>query len=120
MANRKERIPALIDKNIRDIIQYEVKNPKIGFISVTDVVTSGDFSYTKVYVSFLGSKYPNQRLLELNKVKGFVRSSLAKKMDIRKVPEITFILDDTFERVEKLEKALNKDKIEIESLNKKA
>jgi ribosome-binding factor A len=118
MANRKERIATLIDKNIRDIIQFEVKNDKIGFISVTDVVTSTDFSYTKVYVSFLGAKYPHQNLEELEKAKGFIRSSLAKKLDIRKVPELTFYLDDTFDKIEQLENALKKDEIKINKIKK--
>lgn len=118
MANRKERISTLIDKNIRDIIQFEVKNPKIGFITVTDVDVSSDFSYAKIYVSFLGAKYPRQNLSELDKAKGYIRSSLAKKMDIRKVPELTFLLDDTYQRIEKLEKALDADKKEIDSIKK--
>ena len=53
MASRKDRVPALILKNISEIIQFEVKSKSIGFVTVTDVVVSNDFSHAKVYVTFL-------------------------------------------------------------------
>lgn len=118
MADRKQRIQSIISKNISEIIQFEVKNPHIGFVSVNEVDVSSDFSYAKVYVSFLGSKYPKQNLEELNKAKGFIRSSLAKKLDIRKTPEISFYLDDTFDKSERLEKLLNSEHEKLDSLKK--
>jgi len=118
MADRKLRIQSLIGKNLSEIIQFEVKNPKIGFCTVSEVEVSSDFSYAKVYVTFLGAKYPKQNLEELNKVKGFVRSSLAKKMDIRKTPEISFYLDETYERSERINELLKKEASEIEAMKK--
>ena len=118
MANRQERIISIIGKNIRQIVQFEIKNPKIGFVTVSDVDVSNDFSYAKVYVTFMHNKYPKQALAELNKAKGFVRSSLASKLDIRKTPEVTFYLDETFDKVASLEKALDKDRLEIDKISK--
>ncbi|HOF53759.1 MAG: 30S ribosome-binding factor RbfA [Bacilli bacterium] len=115
MANRTERIQSIIAKNISEILQFEVKNKSVGLVSVTEVRVSSDFSYAKVYVSFIGAKHPNVNLEALNAAKGFVRSSLASKLDIRKVPEISFILDDTFEKRDRIEKIL---KEEAETLNK--
>ena len=115
MANRTKRIQSIIAKNISEILQFEVKNKNVGLVSVTEVRVSTDFSYAKVYVSFIGAKHPNANLEALNAAKGFVRSSLASKLDIRKVPEITFILDDTFEKQDRIEKIL---KEEAETLNK--
>ena len=82
MADRVLRIQSIIGKNISEIIQFELHNKHIGLVSVNEVEVTKDFSLAKVYVSFIGSKYPNQNLEELNKCKGFIRTSLSKKIDI--------------------------------------
>ncbi|MCH3910132.1 MAG: 30S ribosome-binding factor RbfA [Bacilli bacterium] len=118
MANRSGRVKALIGKNISDILAFELKNPHIGMVSVNEVVVNSDYSLAKVYVSFLGSKYPLQNLDELNRCKGVVRSFLAKKMDLWKVPDIVFIYDERFNRAESLEKALAKEEDDINKAKK--
>ncbi len=119
MADRIQRIQSIIGKNISEIIQFEVKNPRIGFCTVSEVEVSTDFSHAKAYVSFLGAKYPHQNLEELNKVKGYIRSSLAKKIDIRKTPEIDFVLDNTFEKTSKLDEVLAQEGKAIEEMKNK-
>jgi len=118
MADRTQRIQSVIGKNISEIIQFELKNPRIGFCTVSEVWVSSDFSYARVYVSFLGAKFPKQNLEELNKTRGYVRSSLAKKIDIRKTPEITFYLDETFEKMNHLDEVLAKESKQIEKMKK--
>lgn len=118
MADRIARIQSIIGKNISEIIQFELKNKNIGFCTVSEVEVSKDFSYAKVYVTFLGAKYPKQNLEELNKCKGYIRSSLARKIDIRKTPEITFYLDDTFDKVDRLNEVLKLDEENIKNMKK--
>ncbi len=118
MANRKERVPALILKNISEILQFEVKNKTIGFVTVTDVDVSSDFSHAKVYVSFLDKGGHAERLEALERTKGFIRSSLARKMDIRKVPELHFIIDDSYERAQKLDEGLKKEEEALRKIRK--
>ena len=118
MADRVERIKTIIGKNISDIIQFELRNPKIGFCTVKEVWVSVDFSYARVYVTFLGTKYPHQNLEELNKCRGFVRSSLAKKIDIRKTPNIEFLLDETDEKASKIDEILKKEQEKLDSMKK--
>ena len=118
MADRTQRIQSIIGKNISEIIQFELKNPRIGFCTVSEVWVSSDFSYARVYVSFLGAKYPKQNLEELNKTKGYVRSSLAKKINIRKTPEITFYLDESFQKAERLDEVLRKEKEQIDKMKR--
>ena len=120
MANKQERIATLIRKNIAEIIQFDLKNPHLGFVTIPEVKVSSDFSYAKVYVSFLGAKYPLQNLAELNRCKGYVRSSLAKKIDLRKVPELTFLLDDTFYKDERINAALKREEEQIEKAHKES
>jgi len=118
MADRKGRVKALIGKNVSDILTFELKNSHIGMVSVNEVEVNNDYSVAKVYVSFIGAKYPHQNLEELNKCKGFVRSSLAKKMDIYKVPDLVFVYDEQFERAERIEQALQKEEKDLSSLKK--
>lgn len=118
MANRNERIHALIQKNISEIIQFELKNSSVGFVSVTEAIVNRDNSLAKVYVTFLGKGDKHDRLEALNRSKGFIRSELAKRMDIYKVPEIVFILDETYDNARKLEASLAREKEEIEHKKK--
>ena len=104
MANKSGRLKAIISKNIKEICEYELTNEKIGFFTITDVVVSDDHSYAKVYVSFLANQ--KEGIERLNRAKGYVRSSLAKKIDTRRVPEITFVLDDSYEKQKHFEEVL--------------
>lgn len=119
MANRSERIQSIIAKNISEILQFEVKNKNVGLVSVTEVRVSSDFSYAKVYVSFIGAKNPQVNLEALNAAKGFVRSSLASKLDIRKVPELTFVYDDTFDKKDRMDKILKEEEDALAKLRGK-
>ena len=114
MANRTERIQSIIAKNLSEILQFEVKNKSVGLVSVNEVKVSTDFSHAKVFVSFIGASHPKANLEALNAAKGFVRSSLASKLDIRKVPELTFVIDDTLDRKERMDKILKQEEEVIE------
>lgn len=116
MANNVEKIKANISKNIREIMQYELNIPNLDFFTITEVEVSSDHSYAKIYVSFL--KDPTKNIEKLNKVKGFVRKALASRIKLRRTPEINFVLDDSFLKMEKLDNLLNKDKNEIEEMKK--
>lgn len=104
MANKLGRLKTVISKNIKEICEYELKNENIDFFTITDVVVSDDHSYAKVYVSFF--KNADKNLDKLNRAKGYVRSSLAKKLDTRRVPEVFFVLDDTYEKQKHFEEVL--------------
>ena len=108
MANKQERIATIIRKNIAEIIQFEVKDPHLGFVSIPEVKVSKDFSYATVYVSFIKDEDIEPSLEVLNKAKGFIRSDLASKMDTRRVPEIRFVLDEGYKREERISELLKK------------
>ncbi len=116
MADRSGRLRALIHKNISDIIRYEVKKPGLELTSVNEVEVSKDHSHVYVYVSFLGAKHPEWNLKELNSLKGLIRSKLASKMDLRKVPDLAFYLDDRFIRAERVEAALRKEEEDLRDI----
>lgn len=108
MANKQERIASIIRKNISEIIQFQLKDPKLGFVSIPEVKVSKDFSYATVYVSFINEEDIKPSLEVLNHAKGFIRSELAKKLDIRRVPEIRFVVDEGYKREARITELLNK------------
>lgn len=108
MANKQERIASLIRKNIAEIIQFELKNPHLGFVTIPEVKVSNDFSYAKVYVSFIKEEEIEEGMKVLEHSKGFIRSQLASKMDTRRVPEISFHLDEGYKREARIEELLKK------------
>lgn len=107
MANRQERIAAIIRKNITEIIQFEIRDPHLGFVTIPEVRVSKDFSYANVYVSFINEADEKPSLEVLNKAKGFIRSELATKLDIRRVPEIRFVVDDGYKKEARIEELLS-------------
>ena len=108
MANKQARIASLIQKNISDIILFELRNPIMRLVTVNACIVSNDYSVAKIYISHLDHDKISEALDELNRAKGAIRTSLAKKMDIYKVPELIFIIDDTYDRYERIEELLNK------------
>lgn len=106
---KKDKLAQLIQVNVSEIIQFSLKNPKIGFITVTDVVITADGSQAKVYVSFLGKQERNDAGMKaLEKSKGFIRSELAKKLSVYKVPELIFLRDESLEKGNRIEELLRK------------
>ena len=106
--SKNDKMNAIVQKAISEIIQFELKNPKLGFVTITDVRVTNDNSIAKVYVSFLGKEERNQAGLKiLNQSKGFVRSELAKRLSIRKTPELIFEIDRSLEQGNRIEKILS-------------
>lgn len=108
MANKQERIAAVIRKNITEIILRDVKNPHLGFISIPEVKVSSDISFAKIFVSFYFDKDVKNGMEALEKSKGFIRSSLAKKMDTRRIPELIFVHDEGYKKEEEITNLLKK------------
>jgi ribosome-binding factor A len=93
-----KRLEGIIRKNITDIIQFSVKDPSVGFVTISDVRISNDHSYATVYCSFLGKEERAQAGLKaLNRAKGYIRSELSQRLDIRRTPELRFEIDKALE-----------------------
>lgn len=92
------RINEEFRKEISHIIDQKLKNSSVtGLISVTKVKVTTDLKYAKVYVSIYNSKNIKDTLAGLKKSSGFIRSELAKKINLRNTPELIFELDDSLE-----------------------
>ena len=110
MTNKEERIKKKKKKSISEIITMELKNPHLGFVTIPEVKVSKDFSYAKVYVSFMFENEIEEGMKVLEKSKGFIRTGLAKRLDTRRCPELVFVLDESFKREARITELLNKDK----------
>ena len=96
--NRLNRIDEEYRKELSTIIDRELKNPNItGMISVTKVKVTNDLKYAKVYVSILNSKSVENTMEGLKKSLGFIRTELAKRINLRNTPELIFEIDDSIE-----------------------
>ena len=104
---RLGRIDEEYKKELSQIIGYELKNPNVtGMISVTKVKVTNDLKFAKVYVSILNSKNIKDTLAGLKKSSGYIRSELAKRVNLRNTPELIFELDDSIEYGAKIDSIL--------------
>lgn len=85
----------------------EIKDENIKFVTVTDCETSNDLSYCKVYVTVLYQEKKEETLKTLKNASGFIRSELAKRIEIRHVPELKFFYDDSISYGEKIDKIID-------------
>jgi len=100
MTRRIERVNSIIRYEISQLLQRQVKDPRLGnFITVTEVSTSPDLKYARVFVSRIGSEEEKQETLSaLASASGFFRNQLAKRLQIRHIPELSFQWDDSIGR----------------------
>jgi len=100
MAHRIERLGSLIRHEISQLLQRQVKDPRLGnFVTVTEVSVSPDLKYAKVFVSCIGNEEVKRDTLSgLAAASGFLRNQLAKRLRLRRIPELSFHWDDSIER----------------------
>ena len=103
---RSQRVSDLLRKEIADIIIYRLKDPRIGFITVTGVDVTDDIKLAKVYVSVFREGERKTTLEVLNSAKSFIRSELSKKLRMKFIPSIEFRLDTAIEYGNKIEELL--------------
>ena len=107
---RTDKLDSILLREISMIISREINDPKLGFPTVTEVDVAPDLNTAKVYVSFLGKNYKKRDGIEaLRRAKGHIKSELAKRIRIRKIPDLTFEVDDTLDKAERIEQILNKE-----------
>ncbi|MGN5132758.1 30S ribosome-binding factor RbfA [Aeromonas veronii] len=97
--SRTRRVGQQIQREIALILQREVKDPRIGMVTVSDVEVSRDLNYAKIYVTFLQLENDAERIKEglqgLTEAAGYIRSLLGGAMRLRVVPELRFYYDQT-------------------------
>ena len=109
---RSQRVSDLIREEVADIVMYRLKDPRIGFITVTGVDMSEDLKHARVFVSIFKEEDREQSLAILNDARPFIRSSLGKRLKMKFIPGIEFKLDTSIEYGSKIDSLLKKIKEE--------
>jgi ribosome-binding factor A len=98
MSVRANRVGEQMKKELGEIIGRKIKDPRIGFVTVTDIQVTGDLQQATVYISVLGDeKQREDTLIGLAKAKGFIRSEIGQRIRLRKTPEILFEFDESID-----------------------
>lgn len=113
MKLRANRVGEQMKKELGDIISRKIKDPRVGFVTVTDVQVSRDLQIATVYISVLGDEEQKENTLKgLAKAKGFIRSEIGQRIRLRKTPEISFEFDESIgygHRIDTLLHEINKE-----------
>ena len=115
---RVEKVQELMKQEISQIILRELKDPRIGFVTVTSVECTGDLREAKVYVSLMGSEAQVKSCwMGLNSSLGFIRREIGKRIRLRVTPELSFALDKSLDYSAHIQELLLKIKAEEEAKN---
>ena len=100
---RSERVAGSLRRELAQLIQMEVKDPEVGFISLSDVEVSRDLAHAKVFVTVFESDKAGASLKALKRAAGYLRRRLGQEMRIRSVPELHFHHDASVETGERMD-----------------
>jgi ribosome-binding factor A len=105
---RTKRIADRIREELSEMLIYEISDPRLSGVSITDVIVDRELAYANIYVSALEGGARSQEILEgLIHAQGFLRRQLAHRIDLRTFPRLRFHWDPTFERAERIEKIID-------------
>ena len=106
---RPERVQEALRQEISRVVLEEIKDPRIGFLTITKVDLTKDLRYAKVYFSVLGgAKEKALALKGLNSAKGYIRGMVADRISLRLVPEISFRIDESIEHTQEIHDLLKR------------
>ena len=112
--NRSERVAGQLRRDLARLIQLEIKDPDVGFVSLSDVEVTRDLSHAKVFITVFDPQKADTSLQALRRAATFLRRRLGQELRLRHVPELHFLHDDSVEQgshIDKLiEQALRADK----------
>lgn len=104
---RKDRVSEQIRRELAKLISTELKDPRVGMISITEVEVTADYSHAKVFFSTLaGSEHLPEVMTGLQKASGFLRRELGKRISIHMTPQLHFVFDQSLERGAELAKLI--------------
>ncbi len=101
--HRTERVADALRAAIADLLAREIKDPRIGMVTLTGVDMSPDLKHARVFFSCLGDDAAHQRALAgLRSASGYIKAHAARQLKLRYTPEITFVFDPSLERADRL------------------
>lgn len=109
--NRADRVADAIQRIVAQLIQFEIRDPRVGLVNINDVAVTRDMAYAKVFCTFVGrdGDEESEAATEiLNKASGYLRSLLAKELNMRSTPRLQFVYDKTAIRGQQLSSLIDK------------
>jgi ribosome-binding factor A len=114
---RQDRVGALIQRELSEVIQRVVKDPRVAFCTVTHVEVSADLKYVDVKVSVIGDlEQKEASLVGLKSAAGFIRREISRRLALRYSPELRFSLDDSVDHIMKIDGLLKEIETEEEEV----
>lgn len=107
MSIKIDRIASNFVKEISYILANEIKDNDIHFVTVTDCKVTNDLSFAKVYVTVLDQDKKEETISALNNASGFIRKTLADRVEVRHIPELTFVYDESIDYGKKIENIID-------------
>lgn len=109
-SDRMRRVDEAVREVLSDAVTQDLKDPRVGFVTVTDVKTSPDLRHARVYVSVLGTPAERAASLEgLQSAHGYLQARVASELRLKHTPQLDFMYDDTAERAQRVERLLADD-----------
>lgn len=104
---RRERINETIKEIISELILYQIKDPRVGMVTITGARISNDLSSARVYFSVMGDEEArDESLAGLRSATNFIRRQIGQELDLRTSPELNFVYDNSLDRAERIERTL--------------
>jgi ribosome-binding factor A len=109
-SGRPQKLGDLIQKELSLLVQRELRDPRVGMITITGVDVSPDFSHAKVFFTTLQKEHVGEAQTGLRRAAGFLRSQLAKRIKLYTTPELRFEYDESVERGDRLSRLIDSTK----------
>jgi len=105
--SRTLRIGKLIQRELAQLIQGEIKDPRVGMVTVSDVEVTADLAHAKIYITVLGKSDSEESLAVLNRAAGFLKRELSRRLIMRAMPSLKFVYDDTLDKANRVSELIN-------------
>ena len=104
---RPKKIADLMQREISELLQREVRDPRVGMVTLTSVDVSPDMSHAKVFFTMLDKEHLEETTRGLQRAASFLRSQLSRRMSMYKTPELRFVYDESVERGDHLSRLID-------------
>jgi ribosome-binding factor A len=104
---RPQKLGDQIQRELSGLLQRELRDPRVGMVTITSVDVSPDFSHAKVFFTTLSKEHLPETAAGLRRAAGFLRSQLAKRIKLYTTPELRFVYDESVERGDRLSRLID-------------
>jgi ribosome-binding factor A len=106
-SGRPEKLGDLVQRELSDLLRRELRDPRVGMVTITGVDVSPDLSHAKIFFTLLDQSHLQQASEGLRRAAGFLRSQLARRLKLYTTPELRFVYDESVERGDRLSRLID-------------